>query len=183
MKILERLVAIIGTMNGLLLKGGGFIAMALAGAMMGIILISVFWRYVLQNSIFWSEELSKMLMVWMTFMAAPIALKRGIHVGIQSLLQATKGRWHFIMLIVGQLTILILMAVCVKEGFQLAWFARRQKASSFELSMIWAYLSMPLGCFMIFTVSLENLFKAVRGLIQPDAVSDATVHPELSVNR
>jgi TRAP-type C4-dicarboxylate transport system permease small subunit len=169
--------------NRLLLKGGGFIAMVLAGVMTGIILVSVFWRYVLQNSIFWSEELSKMMMVWMTFMAAPIALQRGIHVGIQSLLKAAKGRWHFIMLIVGQLTILILMAVCVKEGFQLAWFARRQKASSFELSMIWPYLSMPLGCFMIFTVSLESLFKALRGLIQPNTASDATAHPESSVNQ
>jgi TRAP-type C4-dicarboxylate transport system permease small subunit len=148
--------------------------MVLAGAMTGIILVSVFWRYVLQNSLFWSEELSKMLMVWMTFMAAPIALQRGIHVGIQSLLKAMKGRSHHAMVVAGQLTVLILMGVCVKEGFQLAWFAKRQTASSFDLSMIWPYLSMPIGCFLIFTVSLENFIRAIRFTIQPDMAQETT---------
>ncbi|MBW1696873.1 MAG: TRAP transporter small permease [Deltaproteobacteria bacterium] len=167
MKILERLEFLVAKTNRAMLKGGGFLAMVLAGVMTIIILLSVFWRYVLQNSIFWSEELSKMLMVWMTFMAAPVALQRGIHIGIQSLLNATKGRVHYILLVTAQLIIIVLMAVCVKEGFELAWFARRQKASSFELSMIWPYLSMPIGSFMIFSVSMENLLKALKGLIQP----------------
>jgi TRAP-type C4-dicarboxylate transport system permease small subunit len=181
MKFLEKLESIIGKMNELLLRGSGFIAMVLAGSMTGIILVSVFWRYVLQNSLFWSEELSKMLMVWMTFMAAPIALQRGIHVGIQSLLKAMKGRWHYAMVVVGQLTILILMAVCVKEGFQLAWFAKRQTASSFDMSMIWPYLSMPIGCFMIFTVSLENLIRAVMFTIQPDKAPETQAMAEVSI--
>jgi TRAP-type C4-dicarboxylate transport system permease small subunit len=172
MIFLEKLESIIGKMNRLLLRASGFIAMVLTGAMTGIILVSVFWRYVLQSSLFWSEELSKMIMVWMTFMAAPIALQRGIHVGIQSLLKAMKGRWHYAMVVVGQLTILVLMGVCVKEGFQLAWFAKRQTASSFDLSMIWPYLSMPIGCFMIFTVSLETTIRALNFTIQPDKAPD-----------
>jgi len=181
MIILKRLESIIGSINWLLLKGAGFIAMVLAGSMTGIILVSVFWRYVLQNSLFWSEELSKMIMVWMTFMAAPVALHRGIHVGIQSLLKALKGRWHYALVVVGQLTILILMAVCVKEGFQLAWFAKRQTASSFDLSMIWPYLSMPIGCFMIFTVSLETLIRAVMFTIQPGSAPDVQTVTDTSL--
>ena len=181
MRIFTKLETFVGKMNWLLLKAAGFTAMVLAGTVTGIILVSVFFRYVLQNSLFWSEELSKMIMVWMTFMAAPIALQRGIHVGIQSLLKAMKGRSHYAMVVVGQLTILILMGVCVKEGFQLAWFAKRQMASSFDLSMIWPYLSMPIGCFMIFTVSLENLIRALRFTIEPNMAPDTQTVAEVSL--
>ena len=180
MHIFEKLINGVGFLNRVMLKGSGFIAMVMTGLMTFIILIAVFWRYVLQDSIFWSEELSKMLMVWMTFMAAPIAFQRGIHVGIQSLLKAVKGRWHYAMVVLGQITILILMAVCVKEGFQLAWFAKRQVASSFDMSMIWPYLSMPIGCFLLFTVSLENMLNALKLTIYPHNPVEAVERSQIS---
>jgi TRAP-type C4-dicarboxylate transport system permease small subunit len=179
MHVFEKLIKGLGFLNRVMLKGGGFIAMVMVGLMTVIILVAVFWRYVLQDSIFWSEELSKMLMVWMTFMAAPIALERGMHVGIQSLLQAVKGRWHYAMVALGQIVILILMAVCVKEGFELAWFAKRQVASSFDMSMIWPYLSMPIGCFMLFTVSLENMLNALKWTIYPHSSVAAAERSEM----
>jgi len=57
-------------------------------AVLAVILIAaVFWRYALNNAIPWSEELSKYLMVWLTFLGAPIALRHGSHINIDLLQQ------------------------------------------------------------------------------------------------
>lgn len=42
----------------------------------------VFLRYVLNLSIDWAEEVSRLSFVWSVFFAIPIAIKRGAHVGI-----------------------------------------------------------------------------------------------------
>ena len=38
-----------------------------------VILLQVFCRYALNHSLFWSEELGRMLLVWLTFIGASVA--------------------------------------------------------------------------------------------------------------
>jgi len=42
-------------------------------------------RFVLRDSLSWSEELARYLMVWATFIGASIGVKRGSHVGVEAL--------------------------------------------------------------------------------------------------
>ncbi|MCK9241566.1 TRAP transporter small permease [Desulfocurvus sp.] len=59
---------------------------ALLGAgMAGVIAAQVFWRYALNDSLFWSEELGRILLVWLTFTGATVAYRRGAHLGVDSL--------------------------------------------------------------------------------------------------
>ena len=167
MKILEKIEFLFGKLNHLLLKVGSLLSILLVSSMTGIILISVFFRYFLLNAIAWSEEVSKFLMVWMTLMAAPIALRYGIHVGVQSLVNALKVRYHNIAVLLGHLIILTLMGVCIKEGIELAWFARIQKASTLDLSLLWAYLPIPLGCMMMFTIAFEQFIVTLKKIFYP----------------
>ena len=50
-----------------------------------VILYQVFMRYVLNDPPTWSEEMSRFMMVWMTFLVAPIAYRRGMNVAIETL--------------------------------------------------------------------------------------------------
>lgn len=59
---------------------------ACAGAgMAGVIAVQVFFRYALNDSLFWSEELGRMLLVWLTFLGAATAYRRGAHIGVDAL--------------------------------------------------------------------------------------------------
>lgn len=53
---------------------------ALLVAMTIIIMIQIISRYIFNNSISWSEELSKSLMVWTAFLVAPWAYRHGANV-------------------------------------------------------------------------------------------------------
>ncbi len=61
-----------------LLFGMGF-TMAL------IVAVQVFCRYVLNQSLFWSEELARFLLVWLTFLGASCAYYRKVNPGVDFL--------------------------------------------------------------------------------------------------
>jgi TRAP-type C4-dicarboxylate transport system permease small subunit len=50
-----------------------------------IVATQVFFRYVLNQSLFWSEELARFLLVWLTFLGATVAYRRKAHPGIDVL--------------------------------------------------------------------------------------------------
>ena len=51
-------------------------------AMIVIVIMQIFFRYVLNDSLIWTEELAKTLMVWTAFLVAPWAYRVGANVRI-----------------------------------------------------------------------------------------------------
>jgi TRAP-type C4-dicarboxylate transport system permease small subunit len=47
---------------------------------------------VLNDSLFWSEELGRILLVWLTFLGATVAYRRGAHLGVDSLVHRLPPR-------------------------------------------------------------------------------------------
>lgn len=60
------------------------VILAMAG-MVVIVSTQVFLRYGLNSSLDWAEEVSRLLFVWSLFLAIPLGIKRGVHVGIDLL--------------------------------------------------------------------------------------------------
>ena len=145
----------------------GWLAIALLGVMTTIVLAAVFYRYVLNDAIAWSEEIAKFLMVWMTFMAAPIAYQQGALVAVGALPDALKGRLQQLLIALVQVVVIVIMVVFIKEGSFLAWNARIQTASTVEVSITLVYLSMPLGAVFLLSVAAQFLVHAVQELISP----------------
>ena len=56
-----------------------------------VVLLGVVFRYVFQNPLSWSEELSRYLMIWAAAMAISIGIKDNEHVGLTVLLDNTKS--------------------------------------------------------------------------------------------
>lgn len=158
MNMLEKIELYLRSINHYVLKFSTLLSCLTLGVMTVIVLVAVFFRYVLGDSLEWSEELSKFLMIWMTFVAAPLGLSQGRHIGIQFLPNALKGRprLYHLTLLFGHAIAVILMIIFIKQGIALAWIARIQKAASMDLSFFWVYLAIPFGSVMIFAVVLEQ---------------------------
>jgi len=50
-----------------------------------VVAVQVFFRYVLNQSLFWSEELARFLLVWLTFLGASSAYYRKVNPGVDFL--------------------------------------------------------------------------------------------------
>jgi len=58
---------------------------AASAAMIGIVTLQVLLRYGFNTSIDWSEEVSRLLFLWAMFLAIPLGIREGAHVGIELL--------------------------------------------------------------------------------------------------
>lgn len=91
-----------------------------------IVALQVFCRYVLNHSLFWSEELARYLLVWLSFLGATAAYYRKIHPGIDILTLQLNEKLHKFSKILVHLLSLTLFAVMIYHGTEFAYFIRAQ---------------------------------------------------------
>jgi TRAP-type transport system small permease protein len=69
---------------------------AAMAAMIAVVSLQVALRYLLNTSLDWSDEVSRLLFVWSIFLAIPLGIREGAHVGIDFLVGRLPGparRW------------------------------------------------------------------------------------------
>ena len=62
-----------------------WVIVAASAAMIAIVTLQVVLRYGFNSSIDWSEEISRLLFGWCMFLAIPLGIREGAHVGIELL--------------------------------------------------------------------------------------------------
>ena len=55
-------------------------------------LVQVFYRYVLNDALSWSSELTRIVFVWMTFLGSAVAINRGRHMRIDTVVGLLPAR-------------------------------------------------------------------------------------------
>jgi TRAP-type C4-dicarboxylate transport system permease small subunit len=168
MRALEALHGFVSRSNSALLWLAKWLAIACLVVMLVIVNVSVFQRYVMNDALPWSEEIAKFVMVWLTFMSAPIGLKIGAHMAIEVLVQSLRGRMRQILYILIFAGIISLMYVFVTTGWFLTLNARMQRASTIDVSIFYVYICIPIGSALVASVAFEFLLGAVMGVIDPD---------------
>jgi len=63
------------------------IATVLVGNMVVALTLQVFFRYVVQAPLFWSEELARFLLIWSVFAGATFAFRHRTHMSIDLILR------------------------------------------------------------------------------------------------
>jgi TRAP-type C4-dicarboxylate transport system permease small subunit len=151
-------------------------AIVLAGAIAVIVAAGVFWRYVLNDSLTWSEELSKFCMLWLVFVGAPIALRFGNHVAIEIVPSLLARRARAALAALALLLVAIFLAVLTWKGFVFAWNGRTQSAIAIgDISMIWIFISIPLGAAVMLLVSVQMMLEQVMRLFGEEPPEDSFI--------
>lgn len=63
----------------------GSLAIIILASLVGLMFVMVIQRYLLQHALPWSNEMVKLLHVWLILIAASIGVKRGAHISIKFL--------------------------------------------------------------------------------------------------
>jgi TRAP-type C4-dicarboxylate transport system permease small subunit len=68
-------------------RGARLLIIACTSAMVVVVTVQVALRYLLNTSIDWSDEVSRLLFVWCMFLAIPLGIREGAHVAVELLVQ------------------------------------------------------------------------------------------------
>lgn len=114
-------------------------------AMMGVVVMQIFCRYLLGFSLIWAEEFSRAVLVWITFLFAGLALERGEMVAVDTLVLALPRPARIAALVVGGGAALWIILELVRLGYAYAVFNSGQVLAALQISQFWIYLALPVG--------------------------------------
>ncbi|WP_457575150.1 TRAP transporter small permease [Desulfomarina sp.] len=143
MNILEKGCSAVNRLLEYLLFGLGF-------SMAVLVAVQVFCRYVLNASLFWSEELARYMLVWLSFLGATVAYYRNLHPGVDVLTARISEKYQRLARLLVHLSSMALAVVMVFSGVQFAWFVRLQISPALGIPK-WIILAViPLaGCILL----------------------------------
>ena len=114
-------------------------------ALLALIALQVFTRYVLQAALPWTEEVARMLLVWTVMLGAAVAMERKQHYTITVLSSNFRGVTGMVVLLVTNVLGLVFLAALVRYGFDYAAANVKTVYISTQVSRSWIYLAMPFG--------------------------------------
>ncbi len=154
------------------------VAGALLGAMVLIVMAQVVFRYGFNNSLAWTEELSKALMVWTAFLVAPWAYRHGQNVAIETVSEALPAWLQRTLNLI--ITLLVLWICAVFFGHSLGFVARgmQSEAASLPVATGVFYLIVPPAFAALFVVGCEHALRAVAAFADPPTEDGSTFDTE-----
>lgn len=139
-----------------------FLALLMA-AMVVIISAQVWFRFVLNDPLSWSEEAGRYLFVWISFMGAAAGVRYQVHLGIDlmdKLLSPKAYKWVVILI---NLIIQVFLLMIIYWGFKILGVIKFQESASMHISMRYPYMAVPVGAIFMFINSVRVMVATYQG--------------------
>ncbi len=156
MSVLEKISRFINYWVEYLLFGFG-LSMAL------IVAVQVFCRYVLNQSLFWSEELARYLLVWLTFLGASVAYYRKAHPGIDVVSSQMPESVKKIAALCVHLVSMALFGIMIFHGFKFSYFVRLQITPALSIPKWIIFSIIPISGLILMLHGLVFLIDELQG--------------------
>ena len=128
-----------------------FLLFGLGLSMALVVAMQVFFRYALNHSLFWSEELARFMLIWLSFLGASTAYKRGVHPGVDLFTARLSPPLQRFCLQLVHIVSLTLFVVMIVYGVQFAYVIRAQISPALYLPK-WAVFAIIPASGLIFTI-------------------------------
>ncbi len=134
-----------------------------------IIAVQVFFRYVLLNSISWSEEIARYLFIYMVYFGISYAVRTNRHIRVEVVLNMLPDRGRKILTIIADIFFMIFATVVtVKSGVVVGTISRLgQIAGVTGIPMGIIYSAVPVGYGMVVVRLLQNLYHKITHINAP----------------
>ena len=124
----------------------GWAIVGLVGAMVLIVSAQVGLRYGVNGSIGWADEVSRLTFVWSMFLAIPLGVRAGAHIGIEILTARLPAALRDALLRLMAATSTALMLLVCWQSLRICWDQWDEKMASLEFSAGWFILALAVGC-------------------------------------
>lgn len=144
--ICDALVRLVGNLLGLLI-----------GAIVAITLIAVWWRYVVNDPISWTEQVSRILFVWVTFLGGAVLYREKSHITIDMFLEMMPQRLKALTVWFIELGMLLFIVVLFTYGLKLSLDTLSQTFGALDISPATFYFAAPVSAAMMMLFFVERL--------------------------
>lgn len=127
------------------------------------VLWGVFTRFCLGKQAEYTDELARVLLVWISMIGAALAFGAKAHLGVDYFVAKLHPEARKTLSVIVQLVVLSLATVVfVAGGWALAMGQMGQQLPTLPLSRGMVYLSIPLGGLLMILFAIENVAEIIR---------------------
>jgi TRAP-type transport system small permease protein len=142
------------------------VIIAASAAMILIVTLQVLLRYGFNSSIDWSEEISRLLFVWCMFLAIPLGIREGAHVGIELLVAHIAPAARVLLAKACGLGGAALMVVVFWQAISVAALTWDEMMQSVNLSTNWFMVPLAIAAAHSFLHFIQLLWREPRRSLQ-----------------
>ena len=149
---------------------GGLSTAALWLASLGLVMMTaftaaqVFYRYLLNSSIIWSEPVSIVLMAWFIFLGAAVGIREGNHLSFDVLLIFVPDKVKTLFYTLSDIVVICFGAGMIYYGGQLMNSGWNIKIPTLGLPRAIDYMPLVVGGVLVVLFSLERIARRAAGL-------------------
>ena len=124
--------------------------------------VQVFCRYVLNASLFWSEEMIRYMFIWMFFLAAVEAVRERLHIRMDFFLSSFKGNLRGLANIFINIVCILCLAVLAYYGFLVALSNKGRLTPALQCPFIYFYLALPVGSLLMIVSYMLETYQYIK---------------------
>ncbi|HEV7291139.1 TRAP transporter small permease [Devosia sp. RR2S18] len=110
--------------------------------------VQVFFRYVMNSPILWTEEVTMIAFVWTVFWAAAFMVNIRDHVTFDVVYELVSPQVKRVMAIFAMVVLIIAFVLLIPATWDYLQFLLRKRSPVLRLPMAWIY-----GCYLLFVVN------------------------------
>ena len=131
-------------------------------ALFVIMLASIVFRYILNDSLQWSDEILVWGLVWIIMLGSVGVMAQWRHVYVPVAVLALPLRWRIPVVILSKIVTMIFIALIVYYGIEVFASRFHRISASLEISSRWEKLSMPVGAALMLWVGILQIALDIR---------------------
>jgi len=132
--------------------------------MPGVMVFQVIVRYIFNYPVAWAEEAVRYSFIWLVFMSACAALRRGELVATDLIIKRLNPKIAFFLTLIGRGCILVFLFTAAYSGVDMTTFVFKRGTLSAILQVpVWmVYCSLPIGCALMGYQIIIGLLHQIR---------------------
>jgi TRAP-type C4-dicarboxylate transport system permease small subunit len=122
---------------------------------------NIFLRYLFNSGLVWSEELSRFLFVWITFIGAIGALKDNKHLGVTSLIKKCPRPLKKFFFVLSNSIVLYILYLLIDGSIKMSILGLNNRASSTNIPLTFMWIVGVISSVSMLVIIATNIYKAL----------------------
>ncbi|MFQ3229115.1 TRAP transporter small permease [Reinekea sp.] len=155
------------------------ISVVLMAVLLVVLSIQVFTRFVLNDPAIWTEEVSRLLFIYLALFGSSAAIKSRSHVRIDFFVNFLPTKIRMLIAMILDVIIVGILVVLVKLGYDEASRQSMLSMVSLDLKMTWFYAVFPITMGLMVLRLIQRLFIDIKAFIHDETRESVRQKPRV----
>ena len=157
-----------------------FVTIGLVVALALVVVAAVVARYVFNSSFIWYDEVASVMLAWITFYGAALAMLRRRHLGFAGLIVSLPAPARATAFLVAEAVTLAVFVVFAYGGWLVLDILGRETLVSLDVPLRVTQSAVPVGCALVILAQLLSAPRAWRETMSGRTAEDDEIEEELA---